>query len=346
MVNKAALLLENRKIEIADSPMPGMKPGYAKVKVEYCGICGSDVHFYSFGEPEFPDVYPFILGHEFAGTVVEVADDVTELKVGDRVCVEPGTFCGKCEWCKKGKYNLCKNMEFLSAPRTLGAMREYITHPAELCFKLPENVSTLEAALVEPLAVGMSSVIRTGIHVGDSAVVLGTGCIGLVTIMALKAAGVTDITAVDLFDIRLNKAREVGATRVINTKDKDSVAEILKYYDGIGPDYVFETAGNRYTAESAVYICKKGGTIMQIGNVIGETSINLQRMCDKELTLMTNFRYRNAYPVCIEAISSGRIQVKDIISKIYPLDNAMEAFEDCINNRQSMVKAVLKISED
>ena len=244
MVNKAALLLENRKIEIGDSPMPEMRPGYAKVKVEYCGVCGSDVHFYSFGEPEFPDVYPFILGHEFAGTVVEVADDVTNLKVGDRVCVEPGTFCGKCEWCKKGKYNLCKNMEFLSAPRTLGAMREYITHPAELCFKLPDNVSTLEAALVEPLAVGMSSVIRSGIHVGDSAVVLGCGCIGLVTIMALKAAGITDITAVDLFDIRLNKALEVGATRVINTKDKDTAAEVLKYYDNIGPDYVFETAGS------------------------------------------------------------------------------------------------------
>ena len=155
----------------------------------------------------------------------------------------------------------------------------------------------------------MSSVVRSGIHVGDSAVVLGTGCIGLVTIMALKAAGVTDITAVDLYDIRLEKALEVGATRVINTKDKDSVKEVLKYYDGIGPDYVYETAGSRFTAEAAVYICKKGGTLMQIGNVIGDTSLNLQRMCDKELTLMTNFRYRNVYLVCIEAISAGRINV-------------------------------------
>lgn len=345
MMNKAALLLENRKIKIGDSDMPDLRPGYVKVKVEYCGICGSDVHFYSYGEPEFPDVYPFILGHEFAGTVVEVDDEVTDLKVGDRVCVEPGTFCGKCEWCKKGKYNLCKNMEFLSAPRTLGAMREYITHPAELCFKLPDHVSSLEGALVEPLAVGMSSVIRSGIHVGDSAVVLGSGCIGLVTIMSLKAAGVTDITAVDLYDIRLKKALELGATRAINTKDKDAVAEILKYYDGIGPDYVFETAGSRYTAESSVYICKKGGTIMQVGNVVGETSMNLQKMCDKELTLMTTFRYRNAYPVCIDAIAAGRIHVKDIISKIYPFDAAMQVFEDCINNKQTMVKAVLKVSE-
>lgn len=263
-----------------------------------------------------------------------------------RVCVEPGTFCGKCEWCKKGKYNLCKEMEFLSAPRTKGAMREYITHPAELCFKLPDNVSTMEGALVEPLAVGMNAVVRSGIHVGDSAVVLGTGCIGLVTIMSLKAAGITDITAVDLYDIRLEKALEVGATRVINTTDKDSVAEVLKYYDGIGPDFVFETAGSRYTAEAAVYICKKGGVIMQVGNVVGETSLNLQKMCDKELTLMTNFRYRNVYPTCVEAIAAGRINVKDIVSKVYPLDDAMQAFEDCISKRQSMVKAVLKISED
>lgn len=346
MTNKAALLMKNREIQMGDSPMPEMKPGYAKVKVEYCGVCGSDVHFYSFGEPEFPDVYPFILGHEFAGTVVEVAQDVTDLAVGDRVCVEPGTFCGECEWCKKGKYNLCKNMEFLSAPRTPGAMREYITHPAKLCFKLPDNVSTLEAALVEPLAVGMSAVIRAGIHVGDSAVVLGTGCIGLVTIMALKAAGVTDITAVDLFDIRLKKALELGATRVINTTDKDSVKEVLNCHGGIGPDYVFETAGSRYTAEAAVYMCKKGGVIMQVGNVIGETSLNLQRMCDKELTLMTNFRYRNVYPVCIEAISAGRINVKDIISEIYPFDQTMQAFEDCISKKQSMVKAVIRVSEE
>lgn len=346
MANKAAWVLENRKIEMGDSPMPEMKPGYVKVKVEYCGVCGSDVHFYSFGEPEFPDVYPFILGHEFAGTVVETTPEVTDLKVGDRVCVEPGISCGKCEWCKQGKYHLCKDIKFLSAPRELGAMREYITHPADLCFKLPENMSTMEGALMEPLAVGMNSVIRAGIHVGQSAVVLGTGCIGLVTIMSLKAAGVTDITAIDLFDIRLDKALEVGATRVINSSNVDAVAEVKKYYDGIGPDFIFETAGSHFTAEQSVYMCKKGGIIMQVGNVIGPTSLNLQRMCDKELTLMTNFRYRNIFPTCIEAVASGRLNVRQIISKIYPFDETMQAFEDCINNKQSMVKAVIQIAEE
>lgn len=346
MENKAAFVLDKRSIKVMDSPRPGLKPGYVKVKVEYCGVCGSDVHHYMYLEEAFyPDIYPFILGHEFAGTVVETAKDVQNLKVGDKVCVEPGTFCGKCEWCKTGKYNLCRHMEFLSAPPVNGAMREYITHPAELCFKLPENVSTLEGALVEPLAVGMNAVARSGIRVGQSAVVLGTGCIGLVTIMALKAAGITDITAVDLFDIRLNKALELGAARAVNTSGKDAVQEVLKYYEGTGPDFVFETAGNRHTAEASIYICKKGGTIMLVGNVVGETSLNLQRMCDKELTLLSNFRYRNIYPTCLEAISAGRIPVKEIISRIYPLDDAMEAFEDCINHKESMVKAVLKIAE-
>lgn len=344
MTNKAAFITDKRNIKVMDSPMPEMKPGYVKVQVEYCGVCGSDVHHYMHLEDGC--VYPFIVGHEFAGTVVEAAEDVTSLKVGDRVCVEPGTFCGKCEWCRTGKYNLCENMEFLSAPPTHGAMREYITHPAEMCYKLPENVSTLEGALVEPLAVGMSSVVHSGIKVGQTAVVLGTGCIGLVTIMALKAAGITDITAVDLFDIRLNKALEVGATRVVNTMDKDAVKEVLAAVGGNGPDFVFETAGNRFTSESSIYICKKGGTIMQVGNVVGATSLNLQKMCDKELTLKTNFRYRNVYQTCLDAISAGRINVKGIVSSIYDFDDTMQAFEDCINNKQSMVKAVLKIKAD
>lgn len=177
---KSRFVMEKRKIEIMDSPMPEMKPGYVKVKVGYCGVCGSDVHHFLNLEPDFwPQCYPFIIGHEFAGTVVEVAYDVKDLKVGDRVCVEPGTFCGKCEWCRKGRYNLCKNMEFLSAPPVRGAMREYITHLAELCFKLPDHVSTMEGALVEPLAVGMNAVVRSGIHVGIRRSCLGRVALGL-----------------------------------------------------------------------------------------------------------------------------------------------------------------------
>lgn len=344
MVNKAAYIVDKLQMEVMDSPMPEVKPGYVKVAVEYCGICGSDIHHLTHLEKGC--VYPFIVGHEFAGTVVEVADDVTSLKVGDRVCVEPGTFCGKCEHCKAGRYNLCENMEFLSAPPVHGAMRQYIVHEAEMCYKLPDNVSTLEGALVEPLAVGMNAVRRSGIQPGKSAVVLGTGCIGLVTIMCLKAFGITDITAVDLFDIRLNKALEVGATRAVNTMDKDAVQEVLAAVGPKGADYVFETAGNRFTLASAIYIGKRGGTIVQVGNIAGEVPLNIQLLVDKEMTILTTFRYKGVYNTCLEAIATGRIKVKDIVSKIYPLDDIKEAVNDCINNKMTMVKAVLKIKED
>ncbi len=345
MKNLAAFVLENRKIEVREAEMPDCPAGYVRIKVEYCGVCGSDVHFYSFGEPAFPDVYPFIPGHEFAGRVVEVGEGVTKLKLGDRVAVEPGIFCGKCEWCKKGKYNLCEHVKFLSAPRAHGAMREYVSHPADLCFKLPDNMSSMEGALVEPLAVGLNSVLKSGIQMGQTAVVLGSGCIGLVTIMALKAAGVTDITVCDLFDIRLQKALEVGAARVINSGEVDPIAEVLKCTGGIGADYVYETAGNRVTAAQSIDMAKRGGIIMQIGNVVGETSLNLQKLVDKELTIQTNFRYRNVYPAAIDAIASRRIQVKNIVSSIYPLADAMQAFEDCISKKQTMVKAVIKFDD-
>ncbi|MFV0361828.1 MAG: PfkB family carbohydrate kinase [Suipraeoptans sp.] len=346
MKNRAAFLLKNRKIEVRDTEMPGCPAGYVKLKVEYCGVCGSDVHIYSIGEPAFPDIYPFILGHEFAGTVVEIGEGVTDLVIGDRVAVEPGITCGKCEWCRKGKYNLCKNIKFLSAPREHGAMRNYISHPADLCFKLPDHVSSMEGALVEPLAVGVHAVQKSGIQMGNTAAVLGTGCIGLNTIMALKAEGINNIIVCDLFDIRLEKALEVGAEHGINSKKKDLIEEVLKLTGGIGVDFVFETAGNAATAEQAIHMVKRGGTIMQVGNIQGQTTLGLQPLIDKEITVQTSFRYRNVYPVAIDAIASGRIDVKGIVSSVYSLDDTMQAFEDCINNKQTMVKAVIKLDEE
>lgn len=346
MENKAVYLMENRKMEVRDTKMPELKKGDVKVKIHYCGVCGSDVHFYQQGEPAFPDIYPFILGHECAGEVVETGEGVTDLKPGDKVALEPGIACGKCEWCKSGKYNLCPSVRFLSAPVYDGAFRKYLTHPADLCFKLPQQVSTLEGALIEPLAVGLNAVKESGIRTGDKAVVLGAGCIGLVTLLSLKAVGITDITVVDLFELRLETAMELGATRVIHAKNTDVVEEYMKLTGGRGADYVYETAGSAVTTWQTVYLAKRGGVIMMIGNVVGETKFNFQLLVDKEVTIMSNFRYRNIYPVAIEAIASGRLPIKEIISTIYSFEDTQKAFEDCIENKQSMVKAVVKVGDD
>lgn len=346
MINNAVFVTENRKMIFKPAEMPKVGDHDVLIKMKFCGVCGSDVHFYEHGEPEFPDVYPFILGHEGAGEVIETGSAVTHLKVGDRVAIEPGIPCRTCEWCTSGRYNLCPHVVFPSAPREHGILREYVGHPADMCFKLPENLSFEEGALIEPLAVAMTAAREAGARVGQSAAILGSGCIGLVTLLALRSMGLSKITVVDLFDIRLNKAKELGAWNTVNARENDPIAEVVKLHDGIGPELVFETAGSSVTASQIIKMAKRGGTVMIIGNVVGQTPIDFQLMTNKEVTIKTNFRYRNIYPTTIDAVSSGRINVKSIISRRYPLQDTHQAFEDCINEKASMVKAIIKFESE
>lgn len=345
MSNNAVYVTENRKMVVRPAAMPKVGDHDVLIKMKSCGVCGSDVHFYEHGEPEFRDVYPFILGHEGAGEVVQVGSAVKTLKVGDRVCIEPGIPCRTCEWCTSGKYNLCPNVVFPSAPREHGILRQYVSHPAEMCFRLPDSMSFEEGALIEPLAVAMTAAREAGAKIGQSAAILGSGCIGLVTLLALRAMGLSKITVVDLFDIRLNKARELGAWQTVNARERDAVAEVVHLHAGIGPDLVFETAGSTVAASQTIKMVKRGGTVMIVGNVVGQTPIDFQLMTNKEVTIKTNFRYRNIYPTTVDAVASGRVNVKSIISRHYALKDTWQAFEDCITEKASMVKAVIKFDD-
>lgn len=345
MTNHAVYVTENRNMTFGEADMPAVRDHEVLIRMKVCGVCGSDVHFYEHGEPEFPDVYPFILGHEGAGEVVRVGAAVRTLAVGDRVAIEPGIPCRTCEWCTGGRYNLCPDVVFPSAPRAHGILRDYVSHPAELCFRLPDSMSYEEGALIEPLAVAMTAAREAGARIGQSAAILGSGCIGLVTLLALRAMGLSKITLVDLHDIRLDKARELGASATVNARETDPVAEVVRLHDGIGPDLVFETAGSTVAASQTVRMVKRGGTVMIVGNVTGETPLDLQLMTNKQVTLKTNFRYSNIYPTTIDAIASGRIDVKSIVSRRYPLRDAQKAFEDCISEKATMVKAVIRFED-
>ena len=203
MKMKTAVMTDLQKVEIQEREVPTPKSDEVLVKVEYVGICGSDLHYYESGRiGDFIVETPFVLGHEAGGTVVEVGENVKHLKVGDRVALEPGKTCGKCEFCKQGKYNLCKDVVFFATPPVDGVFQEYVAHEADLCFKLPENVSTMEGALIEPLAVGMHAASQGGAHLGQTAVVTGAGCIGLVTLLSLKAMGVSNVIVVDIMDYK------------------------------------------------------------------------------------------------------------------------------------------------
>ena len=337
-------MTEPGKMEIADEPKPLVTPGNALVKIEYNGICGSDVHFFKDGRVGDCVLHDkFVLGHEVSGTVVEIGEGVTNLQVGDRVALEPGYACGKCEFCKTGRYNLCPEMKFFAAPPVAGALKEYVSHPADMCFKLPDNVSTMEGALVEPLAVGLHATSLGGVSLGQSVVILGAGCIGLVTLLSAKARGAAKVIVADLHEKRLEFARQMGADETINAKEEDVLKRVHELL-GDGPDVVFETAGSPVTIAQTPWVARKGGTIVLVGmSAESEIRYNFFQAMEKEVTIKCVFRYRNLYPVAIAAISSGSINVKQIVTHEFTLDESERAFRTVVEDAQNVVKGIIKM---
>ncbi|MDD3339165.1 MAG: NAD(P)-dependent alcohol dehydrogenase [Lachnospiraceae bacterium] len=344
---KVAVMNGIGKMGFTERPVPVPKDDEVLVKLEYVGVCGSDLHYYEHGRiGDYIVEPPFVLGHEAGGVVVEVGKDVTHLQVGDKVALEPGRTCGQCEFCKKGLYNLCPDVVFFATPPVDGVFQEYVAHEAGLCFKLPDNMSTMEGALIEPLAVGMHAAIQGDAHLGQIAVVMGAGCIGLVSLLALKARGVTTIYVVDVMQKRLDKAMELGATGVINGREKDTVEEILKLTDGRGADLFIETAGTDITSQQSIRAACKAATIVFVGySASGDITIPMGAALDKELTFKTIFRYRHIYPLAINAVSSGKINIKGIVTEEFPLDDIQNAMDSCVQNKADIVKAVIKIQK-
>ncbi|WP_312354364.1 NAD(P)-dependent alcohol dehydrogenase [Aminipila sp.] len=347
MKNRAAYMTELNKMEIREIPVPEPKEYEVLVKLEYVGICGSDVHYFHDGRcGDFIVDGEFMLGHECAGIIEKVGSGVTKLAVGDKVALEPGITCGQCEFCKSGRYNLCPEVQFLATPPVQGCYENYIAFPENMCFKLPDNISTKEGALVEPLSVGMHAAAQGQITLGDQVIILGAGCIGLVTLLACKAYGATDITVVDVIPKRLEYAKKLGATRVLNGKDVDVIAEMEKLTNGMGVEKVIETAGSPLTIAQTPYLVKNGGTIVLVGLAAEpEINFNFGKIMAKEATIESVFRYRNVYPKAIAAIADGIIDVSGIITHEFDFDHIQEAFECAINDKDNVVKAVIKITE-
>ena len=334
------------KMGFETRPIPVPKDDEVLVKLEYVGICGSDLHYYENGRiGDYIVKPPFVLGHEPGGTVVEIGKNVKHLQVGDRVALEPGKTCGQCEFCRTGKYNLCPDVVFFATPPVDGVFQEYVAHEAGLCFKLPENVDTMEGALIEPLAVGFHAAMQGDAKMGQTAVVTGSGCIGLVTMMALKALGVSDVYVVDIMDKRLDKAMELGASAVINGKEKNTVEEIMKLTDGRGCDLVIDTSGTEICVKQGMEMLVKGGTLVLVGySASGNMNLPTSLICDKEITVKSVFRYRHIYPMAIKAVAEGKVNLKGIVTNIFNLDDIQNAMDKSVHDKADIVKSVVKIS--
>jgi D-xylulose reductase len=341
---KALVLKETRRLAIADIDIEeSVGPDDVRIKIHTVGICGSDVHYYQYGRiGPFVVKKPMVLGHEASGTIIEAGRNVTNLKVGDRVCMEPGIPDLNSKATLLGMYNLDPAVRFWATPPIHGCLRETVVHPAMFTFKLPDNISYGEGALVEPLSVGLQAVKKAAIQAGDVAVVTGCGTIGLVTAMAALASGCSKVIITDVVQPKLDIASHFGMTAVNITK-QDLSTVVNNLTDGWGVDVVFEASGNESAVLQAFEPLRPGGRVVFIGMPVKPMPVDIVAAQAKEARMETIFRYAHIYPRALGLMASGKIDVKPLITDRYKFEDSIKAFEYAANPRPTSVKVVIEM---
>lgn len=345
---KAAVIYGKKDVRIQDIAVPEVTAGKVKVKIAWAGICGSDLHMYHHGailsneeHPLSGRKPPVVLGHEFAGTVVEVGKGVTNVAVGDRVAVEPILYCGNCEMCMKGLYTLCE----ISNTGSLGVHDDggfatYIVTDSYHMHKLPDNVSLEEGALIEPAAVAHHAVSKSGLKAGQRVAVFGAGPIGLFVLLCAQAAGAAETFVIDISEERLAKAKEIGATHVIHPKHEDVQDKIMTLTEK-GVDVAFEAAGAQPTFASAIACLKRAGTLTVVAIYGEEITFDTNILFAKEAKIVWSAAYPNQFPEVIRLISNGKLDVKQVITKRIPLDNLVEEGLELLAKDKSQAKILV-----
>jgi len=343
---KAAFLYKPGDVRIKEIDIPKIDADEVLVGIKAVGICGSDVHYFKHGHiGDCIIKNPLILGHEAAGEIVEVGKKVKNWKVGDRVTIEPGVPCRKCNFCKKGRYNLCKDVVFMATPPINGAFTEYIAYPEDFLFCLPDNLSYEEGAMIEPLSVGVYSVKRGNVEPGKTVVILGMGTIGLVTLQAARAFGASKIIVTDIEQLRLDFAKKLGADYTLNVSEDTNILNKISEIAKEGVDVVIETAGEVITGQQSISIVKKGGTIVLVGqSEKNKFDLDVNSIITKELDIKGIFRYANMYQTCIDLVSSKKIDVKNMISKHFNLDETLSALKYADENKANSIKTMILIN--
>ncbi|KAK9181715.1 hypothetical protein WN944_024854 [Citrus x changshan-huyou] len=317
--NMAAWLLGINTLKIQPYHLPTLGPQDVKVRIKALGICGSDVHhFKTMRCANFIVKKPMVIGHECAGIIEEVGSEVKSLEVGDRVALEPGISCGHCSLCKAGSYNLCPEMRFFGSPPTNGSLAHKVVHPAKLCYKLPDNVSLEEGAMCEPLSVGVHACRRANVGPETNVMIMGSGPIGLVTLLAARAFGAPRIIITDVDVQRLSIARNLGADETVKVstdiEDVDTDVGKIQNAMGSGIDVSFDCVGFDKTMSTALNATRPGGKVCLIGLAKTEMTVALTPAAAREVDVIGIFRYRSTWPLCIEFLRSGKIDVKPLIT--------------------------------
>lgn len=344
---KALMLKAYKELEITDVAMPELAVGDVLIQVKACGICGSDVHGYDGSTGR--RIPPLVMGHEASGVVHAVGEGVEGFEVGDRVTFDSTVYCGDCYFCNRGQVNLCDDRKVLGVScgeyRQHGAFAEFVRVPARICYTLPDELSFEHAAMIEAVSVAVHAVNRAEVVEGESAVVVGTGMIGLLVVQALRDAGCGQVIAVDLDEGKLDLALELGATGKINAGDEGLSARIAGMTEGRGVDIAVEVVGATQPLETCVQSVRKGGRVVLVGNLAPKVELSLQRVVTGEISLLGSCASNGEYPQCIEAMAGGRINVEPLISARIGLDEAAGYFQRLYDGEDGLMKVIVQPGE-
>ncbi|MCC8459277.1 NAD(P)-dependent alcohol dehydrogenase [Photorhabdus aegyptia] len=340
---KALVLEKAGQISIQDWEAPEIVgENDVEIKIHSVGICGSDVHYYQYGRiGPFIVEKPMILGHEASGVITAVGKNVTHLKIGDRVCMEPGIPNLQSPQSRAGIYNLDPEIRFWATPPIDGCLRERIIHPAAFTFKLPDNVSFAEGAMVEPLSIGMQAATKAEIKPGDIALVVGAGTIGIVTALAALAGGCSDVIICDVFDEKLEIAKQYPGLHPVNNKVLAETVNALT--DGNGVNILFECSGAKPVITTISEHIAPGGIAVLVGMPIDPAPLDIVSAQAKEITFKTIFRYANMYPRTIRLLSSGKLKVTPLLSATYKFKDSVQAYERAAEGRPTDIKIMLEM---
>jgi len=326
-----------------DVPVPQPRPNEVLVAVRANGLCGSDIHFYEDGKlGPFRVDRPYIPGHEACGVVTRAAADGSGPREGGRVSIEPGVPCRRCPLCKSGRYNLCRDVVFMSAPPVNGTFAEYAAVASDFAHPLPDTMDDETGAFVEPLAVAVQACSRSGLSAGATAVVIGAGPIGLVTMLAAAAFGAARLIAVDVMDHRLALASRLCGAATVNPRTSEAERAVSDLTGGLGAPWVFDASGSAAGASLAPRLASRGGVVTLIGWPEKESfPFPVEQVIDKELDVRGVNRYANAYPRSIALLAAGRIDLKPLISHRFPFRETREAFAFASAHRGETVKVMI-----
>ncbi|MBX2997645.1 MAG: NAD(P)-dependent alcohol dehydrogenase [Caldilineaceae bacterium] len=337
---QALVLDPNLDLSIRDVDVDEtLGPHDVRISLTTVGVCGSDVHYYTHGRiGPFVVEQPMILGHEAAGRVVEVGSAVTHLHVGDRVCMEPGIPDPNSRATRLGIYNLDPAVRFWATPPVHGVLRPTVVHPAAFTFRLPDNVSDAEGAMVEPLAVGMQAANKARIKPGDLAVVIGAGPIGMVTALAALAGGCSRVVITDVQQPKLDLAATLGPIVPVNVREESAALVIAQMTSGWGADIVFECSGNAQAAAGLFELLCPGGCGVFVGIPMQPVPYDVSQAQIKEARIENVFRYAHVYPRTLDLMSSGMIDVKPLITDTFSFAESVKAFDYAVNMPSTSVK--------